>query len=337
MERDDLAMIAEALERMLGEAPLEAIDAASGQGEQAADLWGRLAENGYPLLCASEDLGGFGASLADAASVASIAGRRALCLPLSDTVLAVGLLSAAGLEAPALRLGIADPLDGAAPLPHAMQVDAIVSLVDASLRVERLDPDSLTAIRGAEDGAGVPSCGPREVIAEGRAPDWLSPLAFRGLAGFMRAAAMAGAMQSVLELTLSFTQEREQFGRPLAKFQAIQHHLADIACETAAAAAAVELAADALRADPELSQSTLEALAIAKIRCGDAAGRVGAASHQAHGAMGFTREYALGKYTRRLWQWQDEFGASAAWAIVLGNAVLDEATPQLWPRISQPI
>ena len=75
-------------------------------------------------------------------------------------------------------------------------------------------------------------------------------------------------------------------------------------------------------------------IAIAKIRCGEAAGRAAAASHQAHGAMGFTREYRLGRYTRRLWQWQDEFGPETEWACLIGHEVLSEAEPALWPRIS---
>ena len=148
---------------------------------------------------------------------------------------------------------------------------------------------------------------------------------------------MAGAMQTVLDLTLGYTQDREQFGRPLAKFQAIQHHLSDIACETAASSAAVEMASDALRTDPHCGTKTREQIAIAKIRCGQAAARAAACAHQAHGAMGFTYEYALGRYTRRLWQWQDEFGTEHEWAILLGHAVMSEPEPALWPRISAAI
>jgi len=148
---------------------------------------------------------------------------------------------------------------------------------------------------------------------------------------------MAGAMQAVLDLTLTYTSEREQFGRPLAKFQAIQHHLSDIACEAAASIAAVELASDALIGVSAPEADVLDELAIAKIRCGQAAAKTAAAAHQAHGAMGFTREYALGRYTRRLWQWQDEFGSEVEWAMRLGHSVLSDPEPQLWPHISRSI
>lgn len=326
MEADDLKLIAGGLERML----------ADGSSD-ADDLWATICENGYPHLCASEEHGGFGAGLGEATTLASLAARHAAGLPLADTMLAVGALSASGVEAPAAAIALADPLDPGAPLAHAGQCSAVLSIEGGMLRLARLDADNVAPVPDAEDGAGRLLRMPEETIAEAAAPNWLTPDAFHALAALMRSASMAGAMQGALDLTLAYTQEREQFGRPLARFQAIQHHLSDIACETAAASAAVEMASDALRSDPHCGGETLEQIAIAKIRCGQAASRVAAAAHQAHGAMGFTREYALGRYTRRLWQWQDEFGSETEWSVRLGHAVLADTEPALWPRISAPI
>lgn len=337
MERDTLSLIAEGLERILADAPLEAIDHAGGQGDNACALWSTLAENGFVRLCAAEEHGGFGGSIADALVLGEMMARHAAALPLADTMLAVGLLSAAGCDAPDLRIGLADPVDAAAPVAHAAQVDAVLILQDGHLRCARLYADDITPIARAEDGAGRLVRAPQETLAEMPAPKWLSADVFRALAALMRAANMAGAMQAVLDLTLTYTQEREQFGRPLAKFQAIQHHLSDIACETAASIAAVELASDALRGDPLCGPFVLGEIAIAKTRCGQAASKVAAAAHQAHGAMGFTREYALGRFTRRLWQWQDEFGSQTEWASGLGRVVFSDSEPSLWPRISHPI
>ena len=337
MDQSDLQMIAEGLERILADAPLDAVDHAAGQGEEAEALWALLVENGYTRLCAREEHGGFGGSLADGLELAMLAARHALAAPFADTVLAVGLLSAAGVEAPEMRIALADPLDPAAPLAHAAQCDALLLIEQGRLRLAPLTDAELEPMAGAEDGAARLGSLPAETIVEAPVPNWLTPEVIHALAALTRAANMAGAMQAVLDLTLSYTQEREQFGRPLAKFQAIQHHLAEIACETAASSAAVELARDALAADPTCGASVLDEIAIAKTRCGEAAARVAAAAHQAHGAMGFTREYALGRYTRRLWQWQDEFGSEAEWATKLGQSVLAVAEPALWPRISAPI
>ena len=337
MDQSDLQMIAEGLERILVASPLAAIDAAGGVGAEADALWATLAQNGYTRLCAREAHGGFGGALGDAAVLAELAGRYAVALPLADTVLATGLLSACGVEAPDVRLALADPCDASAPLAHAAQCDAVLAMGEGRLRLAPLAAGDYTPVPQAEDGAGRLARLPDTALVEAATPAWLTPDVVHALGAFLRAASMAGAMQAALDLTLAYTQDREQFGRPLAKFQAIQHHLSDIACETAAASAAVELASDALHADPEGSAATCEQIAIAKIRCGEAAGRVAAAAHQAHGAMGFTREYALGRYTRRLWQWQDEFGCESAWAIRLGHAVLAEPEPALWPRISAAI
>lgn len=337
MDQSDLQMIAEGLERILADAPLEAIDHAGGQGAEAKALWDTLSENGYPRLCASEDLGGFGGSLADATVLAILAARHGMALPLADTMLTLGLLSTCGVECGDGPFALANPLDPVAPVAHAAQSGGVLVLEDSTLRLVATTAMELAPVSGAEDGMARVVSWPSPPLAQAEAPAWLTPDAFHALAALMRAAQMAGGMQAVLDLTLAYTQEREQFGRPLAKFQAIQHHLAEIACETAAAIAAVELARDALCADAEVGPRVIDEIAIAKIRCGEAASRVAAAAHQAHGAMGFTREYALGRFTRRLWQWQDEFGSETQWAERLGNSVLSDSEPRLWPRISQPI
>lgn len=336
MERDDFALIVEGFERILSDAPLDAIDAASGRGPEADALWSALVENGYTLLCVTDDHGGLGASLADAAELAVHSATHALALPLADTVLAAGLVSMAGQPPPSGAVGLADPFDPSAPISHMGEVEHLLTLHEGRVQCLGTHSDDIALSAGAEDAAGTLT-GTATVALEFDAPNWLTPKAFRSLAALVRSAQMSGAMQATLRLTLSYTQEREQFGRPLSKFQAIQHHLADIACETAASIAAVELACDALRADPMCSETTQSEIAIAKIRCGQAASRVAAAAHQAHGAMGFTREYALGRFTRRLWQWQDEFGSEVEWSEMLGRNVLGSSDPRLWPRISQSV
>ena len=337
MDRDDLSMIADGLHRILSDAPLEVIDHARGQGELSAALWATLEESGYPSLCAEEANGGLGATFPEAAVLATLTAQHALALPLIDTMLARGLLSQAGVTASGQRIAILDPSDPDLPVAHAEQCDAILSLRGGELCLHAIVADDLVAAPGGEDGAARFIGQSGQAIARVPAPDWLTTEAFHALGAFLRCARMAGAMQGALDLTLAYTSEREQFGRPLSKFQAIQHHLADIGCETAAASAAVEMAVDALAADPLCGKSVIDEIAIAKVRCGEAATRVAAAAHQAHGAMGFTREYKLGRFTRRLWQWQDEFGSADEWAQRLGHAILEADEPALWPVVSRPV
>jgi acyl-CoA dehydrogenase len=145
----------------------------------------------------------------------------------------------------------------------------------------------------------------------------------------MRALQLAGAIESILAMTLGYVQEREQFGRPLGSFQVVQHLVAQIAGEAAAARVAGDLAVDALEngIDPD-------AIAAAKIRAGEAAGSVAAAAHQLHGAMGFTREHRLHHFTRRVLAWRDEFGGEALWSEALGRR-LAPAGGRVWHRLTE--
>jgi acyl-CoA dehydrogenase len=156
--------------------------------------------------------------------------------------------------------------------------------------------------------------------------DWLL-----GMGALLRTAQMVGALEQVLEASVGYANERVQFGRPIGKFQAIQHQLAVLGGEVAASAAALGRASDAVsRHHPD----RLLAIGAAKSRASEAAGVVAAIAHQVHGAIGFTREFSLQRLTRRLWSWRDEFGANAYWNERLGSALLDAHAMSLWPRLA---
>jgi acyl-CoA dehydrogenase len=104
--------------------------------------------------------------------------------------------------------------------------------------------------------------------------------------------------------------------------------LAEAAGHVAAATASADLAA-ACWGDARFVLAT----AIAKARCGEAAGHVAAICHQIHGAMGFTQEHPLHRATRRLWSWRDEFGSDAVWQERIGRAVCAGGGAALWPLL----
>ena len=145
---------------------------------------------------------------------------------------------------------------------------------------------------------------------------------------------MAGALEEVLELTVRYANERVQFGKPIGKFQAVQHQAAVLASHAAASSAAAHGALEALRR----SQGTEIALEVmlAKIRIGEASGIAAAIAHQVHGAMGFTYEHVLHRSTRRLWSWRDEFGAEAHWAEQAGRLVSQTGGEGLWAYLTSP-
>ncbi len=144
-----------------------------------------------------------------------------------------------------------------------------------------------------------------------------------------RVCLMAGCMQTVLDLGVQFASEREQFGRSISKFQAIQHNLAIVACEVAASRRAAEAAIDAWGDD----RFVLE-VAAAKSRVGEAAGLVAEQVHQIHGAMGFTQEHRLHHYTKRLWAWRDEWGNEFYWQSFLGEGVSKLGADSVWSFIA---
>ena len=152
---------------------------------------------------------------------------------------------------------------------------------------------------------------------------------YRLYGALLRAVQMGGALEHLLEESLRFVGERVQFGRPLSRFQVIQHQLAVQASETAAAVAAVERACRAVQ------HGVAEAaeIAAAKIRSGEAAGRCARIAHQVHGAIGFTYEHALHFATRRLWSWRAEFGSEAEWAELLGREAAARGPDALWPDL----
>lgn len=141
---------------------------------------------------------------------------------------------------------------------------------------------------------------------------------------------MAGAMGQALTLSIEHVNTRQQFGRPLGKFQAVQQSLAVMACEVRAVeAAAGALAArlDAVGLDPAAADFEMAA---AKLRANRAVGVVTSIAHQVHGAIGFTDEYDLHRVTVPLMRWRGEHGYDAYWAAKLGRQVAGLGGQGLW-------
>ena len=313
-----------------------------------APLWWALEENGLTLAWVGEELGGAGLPLAESFQILRVAGRFAVPVPLAETLVAARLLSAAGIQPPSGPMTLAPvrprdrfTLDGdalcgrARDIPFATEAEHIVvaAPADGGLRVALLAADGVLSASG-KNLAGEP----KGVLAL----DGVRPLA-AGIAAGMdgddvlylgataRTVQMAGALEAILDISVAYAGERVAFGRPIGKFQAVQHNLAQLASETAAAVAASGTAAEALE---RRTGSLFLDVASAKIRVGEAAGVGAAIAHQAHGAIGFTKEHVLHRYTHRLWSWRDEFGDESYWAVRLGETVAAAGADSLWPSIT---
>lgn len=310
-------------------------------------LWDALEESGLPLTWVPEELGGAGAALTDGFAVLRVAGRFAAPVPLAETLMAGWLLGRAGTTVPSGPLTIApihadgrieltagDTLAGRARrVPFARNAGHI-----AVLAYRGGEPSvALVATRGLAISQATSLAGePRDDVSfDGVVPETARPAAIDqdtliSLGAAVRLQQMAGALEKILEQSVQYALDRVQFGRPIAKFQAVQHNLATLAGEVAAASAAADAAAEAC-ASPEIAVGEI---AIAKVRGGEAAGTGAAIAHQVHGAMGFTYEHSLHHATRRLWSWREEFGNEAVWAARLGHMVAARGADGLWPFIT---
>ncbi|MEX1280971.1 MAG: acyl-CoA dehydrogenase family protein [Acidimicrobiia bacterium] len=323
---------------------VQAAEAAGWSGP----VWAAAAAAGLPWVSVPEDAGGTGGTLADATAIARLAGAHAVPVPVVETALAGRVLASAGLAVPAGPASlappetasvVAEPTAGGLRLsgrlgrvPWGAGVAVVVAVVEDGGRrwVVAVDP-SLVAVEADANLAGEPRdtlvVDGVEFDARPVVPgDARSPLIDGALA---RAAQMAGALEAMARLTIDYTHARHQFGRPVARFQAVQQHLVHLAQQAALVGVAVDRAVRARDA----GGGSVE-VAAAKLLANRAASIATAASHQAHGAIGMTREYRLHHFSRRLWSWRHEFGGDRHWREVVGRAALDAGADGLFPLIA---
>ncbi len=271
--------------------------AAAGHFPEA--LWQAIVTNGFHQVARQDS----GVALSDAFHLIRVAAQRGVPLPLAEALLAARWLDSDGDEF--LAIG-AVGTDGRATLPWGQRAASCLALT-AQHTLCRLDT---TAGSQTKNLAGEP-CLIVDAAQQAALTTDDNPLLMLALA---KAACTAGALEKTLALSLRYVQERHQFGRPIASFQAIQHALAVMAAEVAAARQATD-AAIAMLAQPRLEFE----IAAARIRCAQASTLVAEAAHQVHGAIGFTQEHALQHFTRRLWAWRDDYGSENYWQQVLGR------------------
>ena len=325
--------------RLFGDLVTPEVSADAERGAWPDRLWRAVEEAGYPEVLAEGAAG-----MVEAATILRAAGHHAAPIPLAETMLARWLCAACEIEAPAgaLTIGPVEPEDRidiaegavsghAGYIPWGCAAAAVVLIAGNTLLAV---PQGAANFTPGKNLAGEPRDDLSAVEPGGRSaplPDAIDVRLVQRFGALFRAAQMAGAMEAALALSTRYANDRIHFGRPIAKFQALQQQLALLAEQAAAASVAVESAASATAADRPSSEL---AVAAAKIRAGEAAGKVAEIAHQVHGAIGFTHEHSLHRLTRRLWSWRDEFGNESHWSRELGSAVMAAGAHALWPTIT---
>jgi alkylation response protein AidB-like acyl-CoA dehydrogenase len=310
------------------------------------ELWATLAEAGLVGISLPESVGGGGLGFLETCVVLEEVGRTAAPIP-ALAVMGLGgtaLTHFGGFEHLAgvadgtrvVTAALIEPLgDAFAPttsadgggrlngekvcVPAGLDAERIVVTADAGVFVVDPASDGVTVER-EDTTSGVPEA--RLLLRDAPAEQLAGPEAVTWLVEHAQAAMCvmaAGACAAALELTANYTKSREQFGRPIASFQAVSQRAADAYIDTEA----VRLTAwqAAWRLDTALPAS--EQVAIAKFWASEGAQRVVHAAHHLHGGMGVDRDYPLYRYFLLVKQLELSLGSATPSLLRLGGLLAD--------------
>ena len=314
----------------------------------AGQLWQALQQTGFGDVPVPEEFGGAGGGVADAVQLLRVAGAHAAPVPLAEAGLVGGwLLASAGLALPNGVRTVLPPaatgrlrldghrLSGTVPaVAWAHRAEHVVGLVDGAVvlapgpAAQGTRPAVSRAVNLADEPRDTLRFDGGPVTASVVAPQGINEQTWCERAALGRTALMAGALDAVAAMTLRYSREREQFGRPIGRFQAVQAHLVTIHQQATVVSAAVDGAVAAM----DRGQGGFE-IACAKLLADRAAQLATRAAHQTHGAIGMTKEYPLHYLTRRLWAWRDEAGGHHRWAAGLGEALVAAGPDALYQAI----
>ena len=281
------------------------------------------AESGL-LAVLTPEMGG---THVDLAVVTEEHGYAASSLPIADLAVAAWVLDSVGMphaEAAAgdvlvgLTLGPTAPADGGAlqltgvssPVPMAADMDAVAVAGHVG------DKEYLAVLTGAPQSEMSTLDLTRSwarLALDTTIDEWteLPPgtlALLRDALAVHRAFDALGAAARLLDLTVSYAGQREQFGAPIGSFQAVKHHCADMALAVEASRATLWAAALALDTASAAASSPVASLAPARTRAASAAAayaksaaaRVAGTALQVHGGIGFTWEHDLHLFLRRI-------------------------------------
>ena len=272
-------------------------------------LWSRLGEMGVLGVLAPEAQGGFGGDYLDLVLLLEETGRAALPEPVVEhAAVAIPVPEDARAAAAGdVTITVASP---SGLVPYADSADLVV--LDDRL----VDPGTLELQRHESVDRS------RRLFAIADAPASIN-LASLDRAALGVAAQLIGLADHMLTTTVDYAKERRQFGVPIGSFQAVKHHLANVALALEFARPLVYRAAWSL-AHQDDGRSTH--VHMAKARASEAALLAGRVALQVHGAIGYTTEYDLHLWMKRAWALAASWGDSAWHHARVGRAILDSDT-----------
>ncbi len=313
------ALLTDALEALLKDHCTPDVVRAVEQSGNADALWRELQHSGFADAMLDEEHNGAGLSLRQAYPLLELCGKYALPLPLAETMLVRAVLVASGISCPdgAIAIAVAQE-DASGVLAHHVHYGRVASwvLVQAGGQVRLLPAGEARQEAGRLFPLDVTLHWPKAAWEQAEVVKLEGDLFI--LQACAVSAQLAGALLTVFSKTLQYANEREQFGRPIGKFQAIQHQLSVMAEHTFTARMAACIGCNADSWQPDAQR-----VAVAKACTSEAALELAGLSHAIHGALGFTEEYDLQLYTRRLYHWRQTAGAESYWHDRIGAGLLE--------------
>lgn len=252
-------------------------------------LWTLLCEQvGAAALVIPEDLGGAGGELADAAVVIETLGRGLVPTPLLGTTLAeLALLSADEPDADTLEKLAEGASIGAVVFDPGYVLNGDVADVVVAAEGGRLDRWTSFSTESAvtmDPTRRLARLSARESEPIGPDPG------LADVAAILLAAEQIGGAARCLDLTVAYTKERVQFGRPIGSFQALKHRMADLYVLVQSARAVV---------DDAVAEPSATSAALARVTASEAFTAVVAEAIQMHGGVAITWEYDIQLYFKR--------------------------------------
>ncbi|WP_319823418.1 acyl-CoA dehydrogenase family protein [Thalassovita sp.] len=282
-------------------------------GGPVGTLWQELESVGFADALRPETGGGAGLSWSDVGVVLMQAGAYALPVPLGQTMAMRAVMSGTDISGPITI----------APVPAQRTKDGVFLRTVpfgrvAAATVAMVEGDWVLLPVGSAQVTPAPVHGSLTADLTWMATPAPTPLPgidWVALGALLTAVTMAGTMMRVLDMTVAYVVDRQQFGKPIGRQQAVQQQLAVMAEEVYAARMAASLGLSL----PDIRTGA----ALAKSRVSEAAAKVGPIAHAVHGAIGIAAETDLNLFTRRLIEGRTHYGNANHWYKVLGQAALD--------------
>lgn len=290
------------------------------------DLWDAIECAGYADALVPETHGGAGLRVGDVFGVMELCGEFAVVVPLAETIIARGFLTAANIPVPVGSMVIAE---GQRDCDGSIRCSLVRSGRVADQVLVQVDHDWYVLPVSAGEATQSVFCLDVSICWNRCVTERVTPMLLpatdsrtvRAVNAMIAAAMLSGALRSVFHRTLKYANDRCQFGRSIGKFQAIQHQLAIMSEHVFSARMAALVGCTSESLIPDQLR-----VAVAKARTSEAALVIAELSHSIHGAIGFTEECDLQLFTRRLHAWRQTAGAESYWHEIAGYALIHEHT-----------